>query len=94
MKTEEVEALVRPAFPDAQIYVEGEGCDFAVVVISEQFEGCTPVQKQKQVLASFKENLASGELHALSVKAYTPAEWKQKTAPSNSGNDFIQIVID
>lgn len=90
MQSEEVEALIRTSFPDAQIYVEGEGCDFSAIVISDQFEGCLPVQKQKQVLATVSGNLASGELHAMSVRAYTPAEWQQKKV-TDSAAGLIQI---
>jgi len=60
--------------PDAQVVVEGEDCNFSVTVISDQFKDKLPVARQKMVMAPFKEQLATGELHALSVKAFTPEE--------------------
>ncbi|MGJ0490010.1 Grx4 family monothiol glutaredoxin [Methylobacter sp.] len=85
----EVEKLVKQGIPDAQVYVEGAGCDLSLVVVSEQFTDLTPVKEQQQVLATLKEPLASGKLHAVSVKAYTPDEWRAKQAHNDSG--LLQI---
>ncbi|MYM62275.1 BolA family protein [Pseudomaricurvus sp. HS19] len=75
MKAEEIIARVREAVPDAvDIEAQGADCDFAVLVVSPTFAGMLPVKRQQLVLAGFTELLASGELHALSVKAKTPEE--------------------
>lgn len=74
MQQSEVENLVKAAIPDAKVAVEGEGCSFTIHVISESFEGQMPVKRQKAVMAPFADLIASGELHALTVKANTPAE--------------------
>jgi len=74
MQQSEVEDRVKAAIPDAQITVEGEGCSFTIHVISASFEGQMPVKRQKAVMAPFADLIASGELHALSIKAKTPAE--------------------
>jgi monothiol glutaredoxin len=85
----EVEKLVRQGIPDAQVYVEGAGCDLSLVVVSDQFTDLTPVKEQQLVLATLKEPLASGKLHAVSVKAYTPDEWRAKQTHNDSG--LLQI---
>jgi monothiol glutaredoxin len=85
----EVEALVRQGIPDAQVFIEGAGCDLSLVVVSEQFLGLPPVKEQQLVLATLKEPLASGKLHAVSVKAYTPDEWQAKQARPDSA--LLQI---
>ena len=77
MKQEEVIALIKVDFPDAEVLVEGEDCNFACVVISPEFEDMGLLQKQKAILATVKEQITSGELHAMSVKAYTPQQWEQ-----------------
>jgi len=77
MKQEEVIALIKADFPDAEILVEGADCNFSCVVICSKFEGLGLLQKQKAVLATVKEQIASGELHAMSVKAYTPQQWAE-----------------
>lgn len=85
----EVEALVRQDIPDAQVFVEGAGCDLSLMVVSEQFADLAPVKEQQLVLAALKEPLASGKLHAVSVKAYTPDEWRAGQARPDSG--LLQI---
>lgn len=75
MEKAEVETKIRRALPDAAIQVEGADCNFSVVVLSECFAKMPPVKRQQQVLACFSDLLGSGALHALSVKAHTPAEW-------------------
>ena len=74
MQQSEVESMIKAAIPDAQVSVQGEGCSFTVHVVSESFEGEMPVKRQKAVMAPFAELIRSGELHAISVKANTPAE--------------------
>jgi len=74
MKIDEITSLIQSQIPDAQVSVEGEGCNFSVTVISEQFRDQSLLQRQKSVMAPFKEKIASGELHALSVKTRLPED--------------------
>ena len=74
MNITEVTALIQSEIPDAQVSVDGEGCNFSVKVISSSFSGMPLLQRQRKVMAPFKEKIASGELHALSVKALLPEE--------------------
>ncbi|MDO9160764.1 MAG: Grx4 family monothiol glutaredoxin [Methylococcaceae bacterium] len=76
LSTTEVAQLVQQGIPDAQVIVDGAGCDLLISVVSEQFGDLSIVKKQQLVLATLKEPLASGKLHAVSVKAYTPEEWQ------------------
>ena len=46
---------------------------FRVVVVSAQFEGQSPVERHRLVNATLKDEL-SGPVHALAIKALTPAE--------------------
>jgi monothiol glutaredoxin len=75
MQPSEVEQLIKNGIPDATILVDGEGCNFSVVVISDQFKGQSLVKKQQLVLSTVKDKIATGELHAMSVKGFTVAEW-------------------
>ena len=77
MKKEEVIALIKVGFPDAEVMAEGADCNFSCIVISPAFEGLSLLKKQKAVLATVKEQITSGELHAMSIKAYTPQQWDQ-----------------
>jgi monothiol glutaredoxin len=72
----DIEHLVQQGIPDAKVMVEGEGCDLLISVVSGHFKDLALVKKQQLVMATLKEPLASGKLHAVSVKTYTPDEWQ------------------
>ena len=55
--------------------VTGDGSHFDALVVSEAFTGLTPIKKQRLVMDAVKAQIASGELHALSIKTFTPEEW-------------------
>ena len=74
METEAIATLIRAGMPDAAVQVTGDGSHFEAVVVSAAFAGLTPLKKQRLVMDPVREQLASGELHALSIKALTPAE--------------------
>ena len=76
MQTEQVVARINEALPGAEITVDGADCSFEVIVLSSEFAGIPVVRRQQKVLAAFSNELQTGELHALSVKAHTPEEWK------------------
>jgi acid stress-induced BolA-like protein IbaG/YrbA len=78
MEIAEVRSLIETGLPDCQLSVEGEGCNFSIVIIGEAFKGLSPVRRQQKVLATVKEPLASGALHAISMKVYTPSEWQRE----------------
>jgi monothiol glutaredoxin len=86
---DEVKQLVLQGIADATVIVEGQGCDLLITVISAQFTDLSLVKKQQLVLATLKEPLASGKLHAVSVKTYTPEEWQEKS--QNTGLLQIQL---
>jgi len=77
MKISEIQTLIEAGLPDAQVTVTGDGSHFQAVVISDVFEGKSLVTKQKMVYATVNEHIISGELHAFTIKAHTPAEWEK-----------------
>lgn len=89
MRSEEIRQAIESAIPGAQVYLEGEGCDFSAIVISEGFAGLPPVKRQQSVLAPVTVWLSSGALHAFSVRAYTPEEWANRQSGAAGG--LVQI---
>lgn len=55
----------------------GSETHFKVVVVSEQFEGLSPVARHRSVNKALAAQLA-GRLHALSIQAFTPAQWTER----------------
>ena len=54
----------------------GSETHFAVVVVSEQFEGVSLLNRHRSVHTVLSDELRSG-VHALSVSARTPTQWQQ-----------------
>jgi acid stress-induced BolA-like protein IbaG/YrbA len=74
MTLEEVQAKLETGLEGSKVSMEGDGCNCSAVIVSPIFEGMSLLQRQRLVLGLVKEEIKSGELHALSVKTFTPAE--------------------
>lgn len=77
MNPEEIKRLIEQGLPGCQAQVAGDGSHFDAVVVGEVFAGKSLLEKQRMVYATVNEHIASGKLHALSIKTYTPEEWAQ-----------------
>lgn len=77
MEPTEVEKLIKAGLPDCDVNVKGDGSHFEAVVVGDVFDGLSLVKQQQLVYATVVERITSGELHALSIKTYTPADWER-----------------
>ncbi|MES9871230.1 MAG: BolA/IbaG family iron-sulfur metabolism protein [Sedimenticola sp.] len=75
MEHDAVKALIQAGIPGCEVHVAGEGCDFSVEVISDAFEGMPLLKQHRMVKDTVKAQLESNELHAFSIKTYTPERW-------------------
>jgi acid stress-induced BolA-like protein IbaG/YrbA len=74
MTPEQIQQLIAAHMPDAAVEVSGGEGKFIANVTSEVFAGLTTIKRHKLVYASVNNEIASGELHALTIVAKTPAE--------------------
>ncbi len=51
---------------------------FSVIVVSAAFEGLSLLKRHQAVYAAVTDGIRSGQLHALSLKTYTPKEWQNQ----------------
>ena len=77
MTVDEVKALLVAAIPDAEILVEGEGSKYTVTVVTDRFDGMRPVAKQQLIYGPHNAHIASGEIHAVSMRTLTQEEWRK-----------------
>jgi BolA protein len=56
---------------------------FRAVVVSARFEGKGPVERQRLVYAALAAEMGS-EIHALSMRTLTPAQWRQESGATGS----------
>ena len=71
---DEVRARLADAFGYARIAVAAEGNRVEVRVVTEDFNGVSRVKRQQAVYAAIGDLIASGAIHAVTIKASTPSE--------------------
>lgn len=81
MQPSDVKTLLESRIDGCDFYIQGEGCNFQVVAVGEVFTGLNPVKRQQLIYAALSDEIASGALHAVSIKTYTPDQWQN--APEN-----------
>jgi acid stress-induced BolA-like protein IbaG/YrbA len=76
MTADEVTQLIRAGLPDAEVRVlTDDDTHFEALVVSPQFEGRRPLQRHQLVYAALGPRMGR-EIHALSIQALTPDEWR------------------
>ena len=86
MNEQEIVNRIQEIYPGAIVDVDGEDCSFEVFVVSDGFGALNTLKRQQSILEIFRDELKSGKLHALSVRARTPEEHA-------AGNGLVQINI-
>ena len=77
MNPEDVQKMIEAGLPDCEVKVTGDGSHFEAVVIGEVFDGLSLVKKQQKVYATLGDKITSGEVHALTIKTFTAAEYEK-----------------
>ncbi|MDQ1242996.1 MAG: hypothetical protein QG586_445 [Pseudomonadota bacterium] len=76
MTADEVTQLILSGLPDAEVRVATEDdTHFDAIVVARQFEGKRPLQRHQLVYAGLGARMGR-EVHALSIQAFTPDEWR------------------
>lgn len=69
MENEQIEELIKAGIPGAQVTVTGDGRHFEASVVSDAFAGESLIKRHRMILATVEKQIASDELHALSITA-------------------------
>ena len=78
MTADQLQHIIASGLPCEHIEVTGDGRHWAAVIVSTEFEGKRPIARHQRVYATLGERMKTDEVHALSMKTYTPAEWAAK----------------
>jgi acid stress-induced BolA-like protein IbaG/YrbA len=74
MNPEKIQQLIQKGMPSATVEVTGGEGKFIAQVISDDFADLSTIKRHKMVYACVNGEIVSGELHALTIVAKTPAE--------------------
>jgi stress-induced morphogen len=75
----QVKASIEAGIPGSIVQISdltGGGDHYQAVVVSSQFEGKSLIQQHQLVYGTVSEAMASGAIHALALKTYTPETWQ------------------
>ena len=78
MTPAEIEQLIRSGFDDGTVEVaSNDNTHFEAVVVSCEFEGVRPLARHQLVYKTLGA-LVGNEIHALSIRAFTPQELRDQ----------------
>ncbi len=84
MNDQQLEKILKDRLPIKYLEIQGDGHHFFIRIVSSAFTGKTRLARHRLVKDSLKKELASNEVHALSIlSAVTPEEWQD----SHAGED-------
>ncbi len=72
---ESIRQNIEQGMAASHLEVEGDGQHFFAVVVSDEFAGMSRVQRHQRVYQTLGQRMRD-EIHALSIKTYTPQEWE------------------
>ncbi|MCW8333136.1 BolA family iron metabolism protein IbaG [Vibrio sp. SCSIO 43135] len=75
MDSAKVQQLLEEALNLQEVHVKGEGSHYEVVAVDACFEGMSRVKKQQMIYSPLMEYIQRNDIHAVSIKAFTPDEW-------------------
>lgn len=78
MEPEEIKAILAAAVELEELHVKGENGHYQVIAVAEMFDGMSRVKKQQTIYGPLADVIASGAVHAVSIKAFTPDQWRRE----------------
>ena len=75
MTADHIKDIIRAGLACEHLTVEGDGRHWYATIVSAEFEGKRLLARQRLVYATLGDRIKTDEVHALSMKTLTPAEW-------------------
>ena len=75
MTAQDLQTIIARGLACDHLEVDGDGRHWSAVIVSPAFDGKRLIQRHQAVYATLGEKIKTDEVHALSMKTYTPAEW-------------------
>ncbi|MDD2776591.1 MAG: BolA/IbaG family iron-sulfur metabolism protein [Gallionella sp.] len=74
---ESIQLNIVQGMTTTHLTVVGDGQHFEAVVVSDAFEGKSRIQRHQLVFQTLGDRMRD-EIHALSIKTFTPQEWANR----------------
>ena len=76
---QDVQRYIADGLTCDHLEVEGDGRHFFATIVSAEFEGLMRIRRHQRVYAALGDRMRE-QIHALSMKTLTPAEWASQRA--------------
>lgn len=81
MQPAEIQGLIEAGFADPVVRVmSDDNTHFEAIVVASEFEGVRALGRHQLVYKTLGA-LVGNEIHALSIRAFTPDEWAEQSQP-------------
>jgi acid stress-induced BolA-like protein IbaG/YrbA len=77
VRPEDIQTYIQNLLPCEHVSVRGDGHHFEAVIVCAEFRGKTMVQQHQLVYRALGDRMRE-EIHALSMKTYTPEQWAER----------------
>ena len=74
---ESIKQDIEKGMATGYLTVVGDGQHFEAVIVSDEFAGLSRIQRQQRVNKTLGVRMTT-DIHALSMKTFTPQEWQEK----------------
>lgn len=74
MDLDDIERTIKEGLGECKIEMQAEDNKLMLLIVADEFEGLNRVKRQQLVYGLLNEKIASGEIHAVSMKTLSPAE--------------------
>jgi len=82
MTADQLKDIIRAGLACEHLELQGDGRHWFATIVSPEFEGLRTIARHQKVYATLGQRMQTDEVHALSMKTLTPAEWQQNSAPT------------
>ncbi|MFN3416847.1 MAG: BolA family protein [Caldimonas sp.] len=79
---QEVRTYIAQGLACEHLEVDGDGRHFFATIVSAEFEGLSRVARHQRVYRALGDRMRE-QIHALSMKTLTPAEWSATSASTH-----------
>ena len=78
----DVQRFIAQGLACEHLEVEGDGRHFFATIVSSEFEGTSRIARHQRVYQALGDRMRE-QIHALSMKTLTPAEWASTPAATH-----------
>jgi acid stress-induced BolA-like protein IbaG/YrbA len=85
LTAQELQDLIGAGLPCVHLHVQGDGRHWYATLVSAEFEGKRLIQRHQRVYATLGNRMVTDEVHALSMRTYSPSEWEKMSDAEKAG---------